>query len=74
MVVLYSSSFEMNRQQTYRGSSFHIGWMRGTLEYDTSLSLKWTSLIIPISACYYYELHNAIVSYLGVQFLLLKVQ
>ena len=32
------------------------------------------TLIIPISACYYLELHSAITSYSGVQFLLTKVQ
>ena len=31
-------SMEMKHQQTYRGSSFYFGWMRGTLVYDDSLS------------------------------------
>jgi hypothetical protein len=31
-------SFEMNQQQTYRGSSFYVGWMRGTLIYKNSIS------------------------------------
>ena len=31
-------SFEMNRQQTYKGSNFHVGWMRGILAYNNSLS------------------------------------
>ena len=29
----------MNRQQTYKGSSYYVGWTRGTLVYDNSLSL-----------------------------------
>jgi hypothetical protein len=32
------------------------------------------TLITPISACYYSELHSAIASYLGVHFLLTRVQ
>ena len=28
----------MNQQQTYRGSSFYIEWMRDTLVYDNPLS------------------------------------
>ena len=28
----------MNWQQTYRGQSFYVGWMRGVLIYDNSLS------------------------------------
>lgn len=37
-LLVYSRSFEMNRQQTYRGSSFYTGWMRDTLVYDNPLS------------------------------------
>ena len=36
--MIYSSSFEMKRQHTYRGSSFHVGWIRHMLVYDNSLS------------------------------------
>ena len=32
------------------------------------------ALIIPIGVCYYLELRNAITSWLGVQFLLMKAQ
>ena len=28
----------MNEQQTYRRSSFHVGWMRGTLVYNNPLT------------------------------------
>jgi len=37
-LLVYSRSFEMNQQQTYRGSSFYTGWMRDTLVYDKPLS------------------------------------
>ena len=39
----------MNRQQTYRGLVFmlDVGWMRGTLVYDNSLSLShYTNILI----------------------------
>ena len=36
--LIYTSSFEMNQQQTYPGSSFYVGWMRSTLVYNNSLS------------------------------------
>ena len=37
--LVYSKSFEMNQQQTYRGPVFlDVGWMRGTLVYNNSLS------------------------------------
>ena len=29
----------MNWQQTYRGSRFYVGWMRGTFIYDNSIFL-----------------------------------
>ena len=29
---------EMNKQQSYMGPSFYVGWMRGALVYDNSLS------------------------------------
>ena len=29
--LVYLRSFNMNQQQTYRASSFYVGWMRGTL-------------------------------------------
>ena len=32
--LVYSRSFEMDMQQTYRGSSSYVGWMRGALVYD----------------------------------------
>ena len=32
--LIYLRSFEKNRQQTYRGSSNYVGWMRGMLVYD----------------------------------------
>ena len=36
--LLHWMSFEVNLQQTYRGSSFNVGWMRGTmLVYTNSL-------------------------------------
>ena len=35
----------MNRQQTYRGSNFNVGHMRGMLVYDSSLSLKSAMLL-----------------------------
>ena len=31
-------SFEMNRPQTYEGSSSYVGWMRSTLVYEYSLA------------------------------------
>ena len=31
------------------------------------------TLIVPISVCYYSKLHSALTSYVGVQFLLMKV-
>ena len=34
------NSFDMNWYQTYRGSGFYIGWMRGTLVYNNSLSFS----------------------------------
>ena len=37
--LVYSRSSEMNRQQTYKGSGFYVGWMRGMRAYDDSLSL-----------------------------------
>ena len=37
-------------------------------------NLVVTTLIIPMSACYYLELHNAVTCYSGVQFLLTEVQ
>ena len=32
--VVYSRSFEMNRQQICRGLRFYLGWMKGTLVYN----------------------------------------
>ena len=34
--LLYTRSFEMHWQQTYRESSFYVAFMRGTLVYDKS--------------------------------------
>ena len=75
--VLYLRSIEMHRQQTYRGSSFYIGGRRGLLVYDNSLFRQFvespsnfkgeshvmTTLIIPITACYYLTLHKATTIY-----------
>ena len=36
-LTIYSKSFEMTMQHAYTKSSFNIGWMRGTLVYNTSL-------------------------------------
>ena len=36
--LVYSKSFEINWQQTYRGSSFHVGWMGNTLISNNPLS------------------------------------
>ena len=36
--LVYSMSFQMNRQQISRASRSYVGWMRGMLVYDTSLS------------------------------------
>ena len=36
--IVYFNIFELNRQQTYRGSRFNVGWMRGTLVCQRSLS------------------------------------
>ena len=30
----------MNRQQTSKGPSFYVGWMKGTLVYNNPLSLE----------------------------------
>ena len=35
-----STSFEMNQQQTYKGSSFHVGWMREVHLYTITPSLS----------------------------------
>ena len=40
----------MNRQQTCRRSCFYVGWMRGTLTYNNSLSLDYPLSITSICA------------------------
>ena len=39
--LVYWRSFEMNWQQTYRGSSLYVGCMRGTFVYANSLSIVY---------------------------------
>ena len=34
--LVYSRSFEMNLQQTFKRSSSHVGWMRATLIYNNN--------------------------------------
>src|ERR1700738_4887847 len=41
--------------------------------HDMEQGYETSTLIIPISACYYLELRNAITSYSGVQFILTKL-
>ena len=36
---VYCKILEMNWPQTYRGSSYYVGWMRGTLVCNNSISL-----------------------------------
>ena len=43
--LVQSKLREMIWPQTCRGSSFYVGWMRGTLEYNYSLSPTWTKCI-----------------------------
>ena len=38
--LVYSRSFGMNLQQTCRRSSFYVGWMRGTLVYQSRFLWK----------------------------------
>ena len=46
-ISIWSKSFEMKRQHTDRGSSFDVGWMRGTLICICSLSfpILWVDSI-----------------------------
>ena len=37
--LVYWRSFELNRQWSYRGSSFYVGWMRGSLSLSLSIWL-----------------------------------
>jgi hypothetical protein len=39
--LVYSMSFETNRQQTYTWSAFYIGWIRGTVIFNNSFSPCW---------------------------------
>ena len=61
--LVYSRSSKIIRQQTYRGSSYNVGWMRGMLVYNNSLSmtnfenLKYTIYVFNVT--YYSELHIA---------------
>jgi hypothetical protein len=49
----------------------HLHWVSVALNFQSFLG---TTLVIPISACYYSELCRAIMSYSGVQFSLTKAQ
>lgn len=44
-ISLLSKWFKMNRPQTYRGTCFYVGWMRGVVLYDNSLS-PWCAIAI----------------------------
>ena len=50
--LMHSTSFEMSRQQTYRGSSTYVKWMRGTLIYDNALSPWICSNVYPTPSVY----------------------
>ena len=38
-ISILSKSFKMHQEQTYRNASCYIGWMRGMLKCNNSLSL-----------------------------------
>ena len=40
------TSPDIDRQQIYEGSTFYVGWMRGVLIYDNSLSPLWPKKLI----------------------------
>ena len=49
----------MDRQRTYRGSTFDVGWVRGTLIYNNS-PLSSTKDLFELGPYHYYSNENPV--------------